>query len=85
MDTAIEQLVTLERGTLMAKIDIKSTFRLLPFDPTDRHLLAMKWRKQLYINTCLPIGLRSAPKLFNILAVMDSGTEGSIAAYALFR
>ena len=52
----------------MAKIDIKSAFGLLPVDPTDCHLLAMKWRKQLYIDTCLPFGLRSAPKLFNILA-----------------
>ena len=42
VDMAIEQLVTLGRGTLMAKIDIKSAFLLLPVDPTDRHLLAMK-------------------------------------------
>ena len=30
--------------------------------------IAMKWRQQLYIDTCLPFGLRSAPKLFNVLA-----------------
>ena len=52
----------------MAKVDIKSAFHLLPVHLTDRHLLAMKWCKQLYIDTCLPFGLRSAPKLFNILA-----------------
>ena len=40
---------------LMAKIDIKSAFRLLPVDPTDHHLLTMKWCKQLYIDTCLPL------------------------------
>ena len=28
----------------------------------------MKWGNQLYIDTCLPFGLRSALKLFNILA-----------------
>ena len=28
----------------------------------------MEWKKSLYIDTCLPFGLRSAPKLFNILA-----------------
>ena len=55
-------------GTLLAKIDIKSAFRLLPVHPSDRHLLAMKWNKGIYIDSCLPFSLRSAPKLFNILA-----------------
>ena len=28
----------------------------------------MKWCQQLYIDACQPFGLRSAPKLFNVLA-----------------
>ena len=52
----------------MAKIDIMSAFRLLPVYPTDRHLLQMKWDNLIFIDTCLPFGLSSAPKLFNILA-----------------
>ena len=36
--------------------------------PADRHILAMHWNNNIYIDTCLPFGLRSAPKLFNILA-----------------
>jgi len=68
VDKAMEQIKSLGRGTLLAKIDIKSAFRLLPVHPADRHLLAMKWNNQLYVDTCLPFGLRSAPKLFNILA-----------------
>lgn len=55
-------------GTLLAKIDIKNAFQLLPVHPTDRHLLAMEWENAIYLDTCLPFGLRSAPKLFNILA-----------------
>lgn len=31
-------------------------------------MLGMNWNNQVYIDTCLPFGLRSAPKLFNILA-----------------
>ena len=31
-------------------------------------MLAMKWNNQVCIDTRLPFGLRSAPKLFNILA-----------------
>ena len=44
------------------------SFRLLPIHPADRHLLALHWDNNLYIDTCLPFGLRSAPKLFNTLA-----------------
>ena len=65
---AIQKILELGTNTLLAKIDIKNAFRLLPVHPADRHLLAMEWRKHIYIYTCLPFGLRSAPKLFNILA-----------------
>jgi len=68
VDKAVEHIRALGKGTLLAKIDIKSAFRLLPVHPADRHLLAMKWHGRLYVDTCLPFGLRSAPKLFNILA-----------------
>ena len=68
IDNAIQKILELGTNTLLAKIDIKNAFRLLPVHPADRHLLAMEWRKHVYIDTCLPFGLRSAPKLFNILA-----------------
>ena len=68
MDDAINKVPELGPNTLMAKIDIKSAFRLLPVHPADRHLLAMEWQNKIFIDTCLPFGLRSAPKLFNILA-----------------
>ena len=53
---------------MLAKIDIKSAFRLLPVHPADHHLLAMRWDQHIYIDKCLSFGLRSAPKLFNVLA-----------------
>ena len=46
----------------------QSVFRLIPVHPADHHLLAMEWQGSLFINTCLPFGLWSAPKLFNVLA-----------------
>ncbi len=57
-----------ERERRGAKIDIRNAFRLIPVHPADRHLLAMEWNDQVYIDTCLPFGLRSAPKLINIMA-----------------
>ena len=36
--------------------------------PIERHLLATQWDNYIFIDTCLPFGLCSAPKLFNIMA-----------------
>jgi len=68
IDEAIKGIVQHGQGTLLAKIDIKSAFRLLPVQPADRYMLGMHWKEGVYIDTCLPFGLCSAPKLFNILA-----------------
>ena len=68
MDDIIEQVLSLGRGSLMAKMDIESAFRIVPVHPDDRPLLGMKWEEQLYIDLTLPFGLRSAPKVFNSIA-----------------
>jgi len=59
-------------GTLLAKLNIKNAFQLLPMHSADRHMLAMNWNNQIYIDTCLPFGLCLAPKHFNILADLPS-------------
>ena len=66
IDDAVNHILELGCGTHLAKIDIKNAFRLIPVHPTERHLLGMM--AYTYVDTCLPFGLRSAPKLFNILA-----------------
>ena len=68
IDDTVRQILALGPGTQLAKIDIKSAFRLIPVHPADRHSLAMEWGGGLFVDTCLPFGLRSAPKLFNLLA-----------------
>ena len=49
-------------GTLLAKIDIKSAYHIIPVHPADRHQLGMSWKGGIYVDTTLPFGLRSAPK-----------------------
>jgi hypothetical protein len=60
--------MALDQGTQLAKIDIKSTFCVIPVHPDDRPLLGVLREDQVYIDTTLPFGLCSAPKLFNALA-----------------
>ena len=41
---------------------------MVPVHPRDRLLLGMSWQGSLLVDTALPFGLRSAPKLFSALA-----------------
>ena len=68
VDAVARAAQTLGRGALMAKLDIKSAYRLVPVHPDDRHLLGFEWRGQQYVDGMLPFGLRSAPKIFTAVA-----------------
>ena len=65
---AMDSVMQLGRHSLMAKLDIKSAFRLCPVCPSEHHLLGMYWQGQYYYDKVLPFGLRSAPFIFNCLA-----------------
>ena len=52
----------------MAKTDRKSAFRIVPVHPSDRWLLGLEWKGNFFVDTTLPFGLRSAPKIFNAIA-----------------
>jgi hypothetical protein len=68
VDDAVRVILHKGRGTLLAKLDLESAYRILPVHPDDRPLLGMEWKDQVYIDAALPFGLRSAPKIFNALA-----------------
>ena len=68
VDDAIERIMRLGRGALLAKFDIRRAFRLCPVHPEHWHLLGIRWQDQLYYDRVLPFGLRSAPFIFNEVA-----------------
>ena len=55
-------------GALMAKLDLKSAYRMVSVHPNDQPLLCIQWRGVTYCDQALPFGLRSAPKLFTAVA-----------------
>lgn len=67
-DQVARAAISLGKGALIAKIDIKSAYRLLPVCPHDRKWLGMRWKDQIFVDGMLPFGLRSAPKIFNAVA-----------------
>ena len=68
IDEIARQVVDLGRGARLAKMDIKSAYRLVPVHPQDRLLLGMRWNKRIFVDNMLPFGLRSAPKIFMAIA-----------------
>ncbi len=68
VDTAAQITAQLGRGALMAKVDIRSAYRMLSIHPDDRWLLGMRWEGGVFVETALPFGLRSAPKIFTAVA-----------------
>lgn len=68
VDEAAARILQLGRQTLLAKVDVEAAYRNVPVHPEDRWLLGMLWKEAIYVDTVLPFGLRSAPKLFTALA-----------------
>ena len=58
----------LGRGTQLAKMDVQAAYWNVPVHLDDRLLLGMKQEGQLFVDTALPFGLRSAPKIFTAVA-----------------
>ncbi len=50
---AMDSVMRYGRHSLMAKLDIKSAFRLCPVSPEDHCLLGMRWHGQFYFDRVL--------------------------------
>ena len=68
VDDAVDLISRFGKGAILAKVDLKAAFRMVPIHPDDWDLLGMQWQGNFYMDTCLPFGLRSAPFLFNQFA-----------------
>ena len=83
VDDAVRCIMRLGRGSLLAKCDIASAYRVVPVHPVDRLLLCMRWRGELLTDGALAFWLRSAPKLFTALAdalLLVMGQHGVVHA-----
>jgi hypothetical protein len=65
VDAVAEKILALGKGTLIAKMDIKQAYRMVPVNPADRWLLGMRWDGKVLVDKALPFGLRSAPYFFS--------------------
>ena len=68
VDQAVALASRLGRGSLMAKLDLKSAYRMIPVHLEDQQLLGLEWGGTTYCDQALPFGLRSAPLIFTAVA-----------------
>ena len=68
VDDAADFVLRSGRGTLLAKLYIKSAYRNIPVHPGDCHVHGIRWRGRTLVDACLPFGLCSATKIFNATA-----------------
>ena len=59
-DSVIKIIARTGRGTFLGKLDIKNVYRIVPVYPHDQSLLGTNWQGEVYIDTRLPFGLKSA-------------------------
>ena len=84
LDEAVALVKSAGRGCLLAKLDLQSAYRVIPVHPDNRSLLAVTWKGDVFLDTALPFGLRSAPNIFSAVAdallfiMMRNGVENSI-------
>ena len=67
VDDAAREVLRRGARSLLAKVDVESAYRAVSVHPDDRWLLGMQWDGGVFVDTALPFGLRSAPKIFNTL------------------
>ena len=68
IDDAVKIILQQGRGSELAKLDVANAYHIIPVHPEDRSLLGIRWKGKLLIDTALPFGLRSAPKIFTVVA-----------------
>ena len=68
VDDATRAVLRAGRGALLAKVDIKIAYRIVEVHPEDRALHGMQFDSLTFVDSVLPFGLRSAPKIFTAIA-----------------
>ena len=73
VDDAIRVITEIGVGALMAKVDLKGAFRLIPVHKDDWHYLGFKVDESFYFDTVLPFGGRFSSALFDDMSKLLEG------------
>lgn len=65
IDDVVDSTILCGSGALIAKLDLKDAYKILPVHRDDVPLLGIRWRRLYFVSVRLVFGLRSAARLFN--------------------
>lgn len=68
VEDAVSIIRRLGQNTLLAKVDIKCAYRMVPVHPDDHLLLGIQWENNLYVDGAVPFGLRPTTRIFTAVA-----------------
>ena len=77
-------ILNLGKGTQLSKLDLQNAYTMVPVHLEDQPLLGIRWRGAVYLDTALPFGLRSVPKIFSAVVDTERG-ELHLPANKLIR
>ena len=64
VDAIASKVAALGQGAMLAKMDIKEAYRIIPIHPDDRYLLGMQWEDDVFIDKTLPLWPAVSPTDF---------------------
>ena len=68
LDDAIHIVQQLGRGSLIAKADIESAFRLIPIHPASYRLTGFTWKSSFFYDKVLPFGASTSCRTFELFS-----------------
>ncbi len=63
---AVNTIQKLGKDCYIAKSDISETFRLIPLNTQEYHIMRFTWEAKYYYGKCLPMGCSSSCRLFSV-------------------
>ena len=84
IDDAARRVLQTGTGTLLAKLDLQSAYRVIPVNGDDWHLLGVRWNGRVCLDTALPFGLRSAVADALLWAMYGCGRVFSAPSFRRF-
>ena len=82
VDDAVKLLVSLGRGASMAKVDLKSAFRMVPVRKEDWQFLGIKWRDNFMWTLASHSACDPRPSSLTSSLKRSSGFSGTTVAYS---
>ena len=68
IDYLLSLILSLGRGAMLVKADMKEAYQMIPIHPQDQQLVGVQSKGEVFIDGMLPFSLHSGPKVLSAVA-----------------